>query len=344
MTDQSEQDDGAVTRAVAQFRRLARLAGADPLRLLPPDPLTGLVSLGAPVAALIDLTPLERLRDALATAATTPAETVRARVQPLVPGSKVRPNAPPPLAERTPRRATQRDTSLSRAAQAAVAALAGDVRVQEDRERGNTTSPGALAERRRALRRSLPQREGSTPQSLAAAALATARAGQPADPPRLLEHERVHRAGEDVSDVDAAPTAPQTPSETEQRAEVGKGRTFLGEGLRAALKNLDAVEATPRPADTPLTPEATTAPAPDTKSESQAGRTIGAGLKGAADVLAPSPAPRPVPEVGSPRPTSTDSPAESARGRRPRAAQAGLEITDELFEALYRSGVDQSWP
>ena len=58
--------NASLTPLVRQFTRLARLAAADPLRLLPLARLTQLAALGAPIAALLDVAPFERLREALA--------------------------------------------------------------------------------------------------------------------------------------------------------------------------------------------------------------------------------------------------------------------------------------
>ena len=69
----------ADARSCASSRRLARLAAADPLRLLPPDPLTRLAALGAPVAALLDVAPFERLREAMAGPAGCTARQCRTR-------------------------------------------------------------------------------------------------------------------------------------------------------------------------------------------------------------------------------------------------------------------------
>ena len=48
MVEQRENDDG-VTPLVRAFRRIARLAAADPLRLLASDPMVLMNTLSAPV-------------------------------------------------------------------------------------------------------------------------------------------------------------------------------------------------------------------------------------------------------------------------------------------------------
>jgi hypothetical protein len=57
-----DRDQMALARFVRELRHVARLAAADPLRFLPPDPLIRLASLVAPVARLLDAAPLETLR------------------------------------------------------------------------------------------------------------------------------------------------------------------------------------------------------------------------------------------------------------------------------------------
>ena len=65
----------AVTSQVAAFRRAARLAMANPLQFSPAGPLSVLQSLESAFVGLIDATPFARLRDAL-TAPAAPATTV----------------------------------------------------------------------------------------------------------------------------------------------------------------------------------------------------------------------------------------------------------------------------
>ena len=72
MAEQRNQDSNeSVTDQVAAFRRAARLADANPLRLLPTGALSVLQTLSAPFTDLINATPVTRLSEALATQAAT---------------------------------------------------------------------------------------------------------------------------------------------------------------------------------------------------------------------------------------------------------------------------------
>ena len=84
MDEPRQHDAGAsLTDSVRQFRRVARLADADPLRLMPLDALAQLASLSAPVADLIDLAPFERLRHGVAAPPAAPRrDPPRMRLQP----------------------------------------------------------------------------------------------------------------------------------------------------------------------------------------------------------------------------------------------------------------------
>jgi hypothetical protein len=44
------------------------------------------------------------------------------------------------------------------------------------------------------------------------------------------------------------------------------------------------------------------------------------------------------------RPGTSPAEAEAARRTQTRDRHAALDFTDDLFEALYREGVDLSWP
>src|SRR6266536_5259005 len=157
MNDPGEHNDGGLTRSVRQFRRIARLAGVDPLRLLPPDPLIHLASLGAPMAALIDVAPFERLREALAAAEPARSNASPARTRPLVPNATVRrPQAPGAPADGTVRSKARRDLGGLRAGRNTVVQFGNEERWREEPVR-NTVSP-TLAQRRADLRRGVLQR------------------------------------------------------------------------------------------------------------------------------------------------------------------------------------------
>ena len=67
MAEQRNQDSNeSVTDQVAAFRRAARLADANPLRLLPTGALSVLQTLSAPFTDLINATPVTRLSEAIA--------------------------------------------------------------------------------------------------------------------------------------------------------------------------------------------------------------------------------------------------------------------------------------
>ena len=131
-----------LTDCVRRFRRVARLAAADPLRLLPPDALADLVSLSAPIVALIDLAPFERLR---ALAAAPPAaprrDGPRMRLQP-VSGTRKDPRTTPAAVSSAP----------APAADPGNAAVVSRQRSTEEPPRREAPL-ATLAERRAALRR-----------------------------------------------------------------------------------------------------------------------------------------------------------------------------------------------
>jgi hypothetical protein len=340
-----EHDDGALTRSVREFQRLARLADVDPLRLLSPDPLARLESLGAAVAGLIDIEPFERLRDALAsTEPSARGDARRARGQPLVPSARgARPRASPALPDRSSRAVPARDAGTSSASQDGAAPPASEGRLRGERGRSDASSPPTLAQRRGELRRSLPNRvpsqlpsaapaqdspparnarDASTPQSSAGAPPARDRATDAtvAAPARLLPPLRVQSdivpRGERMSDQDGL--SGMRGVETFPRPDDGAA----GAGIAAAV----AADGAAR--------EASTA------NDAQAAATSGAEV-----VARPLAAWAPFPADDGLRPRSAASPVAAAM-RRPQSwnPSAGLELTDDLFEALYRNGVDVSWP
>src|SRR5215218_762941 len=151
MDEPRQHDRGAsLTRPVRQFRRVARLAAADPLRLMPFDALLQLVTRGAPVADLIDLAPFERLRRAIPAPAPAPRRDLpRMRLQPSA-GHDV-PVKPKAAVSALSPQVAARNAAPQRAWQEAPSSPA-HVRLAGGTDR-DAASPTTLAERRAALRR-----------------------------------------------------------------------------------------------------------------------------------------------------------------------------------------------
>jgi hypothetical protein len=345
-----EHDDGALTRSVRRFQRLARLADVDPFRLLSPDPLARLESLGAVVAALIDVEPFERLRDALAsTEPSARGDARRARGQPLVPSARgAKPRASPAVPDRTSRAAPARDAGTSRAGQDRAASPASGRRPREEQDRSNASSMPTLAQRRGELRRSLlhPNAHSQLPSADAAQDLPPARKLR--DPPRLQSSAGAPRARERVNDATVTAAARLLPPPQAQPHTVPRGDQAIdGNGLSSAPAKMQDLEASHRPDDgasVALIPAA--AAADGAAFEKSTANDARAAAAGTTDVFARPPAARaPSPADDGLRPRRAASPVAAAV-RRPQSwnPSAGLELTDDLFEVLYRNGVDLSWP
>src|SRR5574341_266864 len=155
MNEPRQHDAGAsLTDCLREFRRAARLAAADPLRLLPLDPLTRLASLSAPITALFDLAPFERLRDAVAAPPVAPhRDAPRMGLQPFA-GTcyDARTKAAAIVGAAAPEVATKNGapTVARRAASSSPASHEPSAQQPVRRESVSTTT---LAERRAALRR-----------------------------------------------------------------------------------------------------------------------------------------------------------------------------------------------
>lgn len=344
-----EHDDGALTRSVWQFRRLARLAGADPLRLLSPDPLASLESLGASVAALIDIEPFERLRDALA--ATEPAaasDARRARRQPPVPSAgKARPRASPALPDRASGTPPARDAGTFSAGQDRAALPASERPLREERGRSELSPPPTLAQRRGELRRSLLHQGAPSQLPFAAPAEEPPLDGNARDPSTPRSGAGAPRARERVTDATVTVARLLPPLRVQPHIEPRGERAIDGNGLSSAPAETQDLEASRRPDDgasVALVPAA--AAADGAAIEASTANDAQAAATGTTDVFARPPAARaPSPADDGPRPRRAASPLAAAM-QRPQSwnPSAGLELTDDLFEVLYRNGVDLSWP
>jgi hypothetical protein len=335
-----EHDDGALTRSVREFQRLARLADVDPLRLLSPDPLARLESLGAAVAGLIDIEPFERLRDALAsTEPSARGDARRARGQPLVPSAReARLRASPSLPDRTSRAVPARDAGTSSAGQDGAPPPASEGRLRGERGRGDASSPPTLAQRRGELRRNLPNRgvPSQLPSAAPAQDLPTARNAR--DASTLQSSAGTPPARDRVTDATVAAAA-RLPPDIVPRGERMSDQEGLSRmrGVETFRRSDDGAAGAVIAAAAAADGAARDA---DTANDAQAAATAGA------EVFAqPLAAPAPSPANDGLRPRHAASPVAAAM-RRPQSwnPSAGLELTDDLFEVLYRNGVDLSWP
>ena len=336
--DEPRQHDAAasLTDCVRQFRRVARLAAADPLRLLPLDPLTQLASLSAPVTTLIDLAPFERLRHAVAAAPATPRhDPPRMRLQPLASAGhdvRAKPAAgSAPLSQVTSRNAAPPDARREPSSSTAASTM-------------------TLAERRAALRRRTVD-AGSSPRSSSplaaqAAAATGSRSTSPHEASEIAVGGRSRRGGNEEIGDQTLRTRPMPvdPLLFERDHETSPASDPLAS---AALDRgtYDALLADdPRAGSAPSNPSS--APGPLAEFEIPAGRDMLAaavrrdpndpGLSAVA--YAPS---SPVAGRWSPG-TRADA---GAAPRRPAWEPPGeSELADALFETLYRDGVDLPWP
>lgn len=329
--------DAPLTPFVRQFRRVARLAAADPLRLLPLDPLTQLVTLGAPIAALLDVAPFERLREAIAgPAAARRSNVAHGRLQPLsdrdTPGrtrsAALAANppsgdaAPGPAVPTAARRVTspRPTTSLSSAPQP---------RVREP------ASTATLAERRAALRRVSAEpasRSRSTTPEVARASKGNGVSTAPSsareislrhacerndeapgqmrrDEPATPFAARVSRQGtHEPSPIHARGTGTRQSDAVLPPAGLGSlEATFVGDGRQSTLRSARI--------DRDLSaPSGVSSPRSRALSPSAAG--------------------------AMPQPADTNAAKRNGAPEPP----AAFELADALFETLYRDGVDLSWP
>jgi hypothetical protein len=346
MDERREHHGPSLTDHVRQFRRVARLAAADPLRLLPVDALARLASLGAPVAELIELAPFERLRDALtAPPAASRRETPRARVQPFAPvgGDVLKPTATPetllPLRSAGRNDAAQGTRTLPSASASPLGA--GELL------RRNETPATALADRRAALRRTIGAESPAATATLVTQPAAVTdpqrtRANQArevslrrgrtvlseesdAQPRRLTPVPASPITGESGSVTSAGQLAPAVPARPVQRAS-------FADTVRTAPGSSD-------PSSASMPPVAVDVPTahdmPPAALRSEPGDTGSSTLSRSRS----SPAASHWPERG--QTFHADACEARRRGWKP---ENDSDLAESLFEALYRDGVDLPWP
>jgi hypothetical protein len=337
MTDPLTPDPNVtLTALVRQFTRVARLAAADPLRLMPLDSVAELEVLGAPIAALLDVAPFARLRDAIGgTAAARRGNAARGRLQPLserdtagraklastgatsTSGEGTGQTAVPSATRRSP---SARPTgSLSPASQ-----------IPERRESASITT---LAERRAAVRRAAAEPSSRSRPTATESGRADAESGtstaQPGAREISLRHlrQRHDEAAEHRHEEPAIPIAAHLLRERahesspldEPATEAAEHETTLPPDRLARFEQTrvggEAQSTRPR----------STADAEPAAASGAASRRVAALTP---DVIGITPR------------------ADASAEPRPRASQpaADADLADDLFEALYRDGVDLSWP
>ena len=331
MNERPQYDDGiSLANGIRQFRRIARLASADPLRLLGLDPLRRVASLTASATALMNVAPFERLRDAIiAPRATSSQQAARSRLPlPLLNETGKRSGAPAAPA----RHAAQHSAEASR--HPGLVARAGDRRVHAD-EPQRSMPPATLAERRAAARRATESPDSATQSSSGIfIQREPTTESSPGGPIELretagalgpyMQHDVtagfLHRsnAGPDGLDLfdSEEPRRPSQPFTPLREAPPGTQSTDTAPFITADRATFE--------------PDATFTSAARhpgfTPSEERTGPRRGAGLS-------------PFAEANSSRPIAR------AHGQHvPREPVTQSELADELFETLYRSGVDLPWP
>ncbi len=350
MNEDHELDSAALTRLVQRFRRLARLAAVDPLRALPRDPLEPLALLSEPVDALVAAEPLERLRQA--TDAPVPEAhpaVARSTGLPLVPRVVPTTTAAALTSRTTPTAAAHDRLAATGPRRVSMPPALGTRSEGTPMRTAAPASAATIAERRRALR--LGARSVS-PAAPASAAMSTVPHASPTNvrtsplPPRGA--------------AAMPPAAARTAHATSTAARVAARRASARRVDREARPDLarispssilDAVRAAaPAPTSRP-----TIAVASDTPVRAYASdATAAAALEqleqagSAPSSLARSPAAHALSTAAVLPPTLADPVAWTSRAAAPRSRagdpRAGLDLADDLFETLYREGVDLSWP
>jgi hypothetical protein len=358
---ENREPDVALTRFVGQFRRCARLAAADPLRLLPPDPTVRARSLAAAVAALIEVAPFEPLRRTIASAAPDGrADVVRARVQPFAQGARrARPQAAPDVSGRAAHASAARAAGTPASRHSAPLPQVAGARATHEHARSDTSSPSTLAERRRALRRDARLGSTTAPSPLAAALAAVAATTTPDVVPRRPAGSSTSRAAVRVADA--------TPAPHQLRAEASRRRLLPPSAALAAVRASASEAAPAEDASRHISEDAAglvgagaaTAGAPGVAAIGMATRAPfdeDAALHEQRNTVAASRVwpPPAVADGASPDgalapslpPRRGESLADVDPIRRSRSADrdARLGFADDLFEVLYREGVDLSWP
>jgi hypothetical protein len=352
MDEPRQHDRGAsLTDAVRQFRRAARLAAADPLRLMPLDALVQLAPLCAPVTDLINLEPFERLRRGVAAAPAAPRrDPQRTRQQPFAgTGGDVRQKPAAAASAPTPQVVTRNATPPD--ARREPSSSPAPVRFTGEPLRRDNASATTLADRRAALRRR------------------TIGAGSPAGSASPFAAQTAASSRSTVSD-DAREIG------VGARARQGVNEEIGGQPLRRGPLPVDPVlldrdsliSASNDPGASAALDRAThealfaddarTASAPTDESsgrpphaavEIPAARNMpAAALRSGPNDLEPLAVAyarsSPVPEVspqGARRPQPDIGAAQRGRAWEPHGES---EAADALFEALYRDGVDLPWP
>jgi hypothetical protein len=350
MNEHPEHDaNPSLAHVVGQFRRVARLAAADPLRLLPLDPLTWLQSLSAPMAALIDVAPLERLRQAMAGAAAQSRPAVpRSRVQPFVRNEGgMRPRAAA-VSAALPRETEQHEAATS-ARHQAPAPHSRDMSIGGEWPRHEAPAPLTLAERRAALRRSIAGGDGpagSLPPAAAEARAATGARRTPSNE-ELDARGRVAAARSPMGE--AAP--PATANDVES--------SLIGREEQDVLPEEQLLDVSRRSSDNPLLldePQHTPTQRNAVNAVTQRAEHDSATMADMPPAVE-SRQSRFAPAVDHPATASriagatlpghrAATPADTGAARRQPDHQSTTQndLADALFETLYRSGVDLSWP
>jgi hypothetical protein len=352
MHDPRKQDEVAsLTQSVRQFRRAARLAAADPLRLLALDPLTRLASLSAPIAALIDIAPFERLRQTVAAPEAASRRTARGRLQHFIGGDAAVRTRPAPVAS-----ASSHEAATGHAAPAAARQVtsppASHVPSGPERLRREAGSVTTLAERRAALRRgNVESRSPSRPTS-GGVAQAEARTGSGhtpfAEAREIQTHGHRQRTDEEADLLRQLAAVPFEPAAIDREdASAPIDVPFGLDDLHGAARqpwSIDERQAASRRNDDTFAPAAAApfgVPPADEASPSAARR-------GRADLSPSAAAEDPSPHFPGLSPTvaQTTPPADADATRRRRASdpKSEVDLADALFETLYRDGVDRSWP
>jgi hypothetical protein len=330
-------DARTLTRLVGRFRRLARLAAADPLRGLPADPVTALAVLGAPVTALITFAPLERLRQALAPPAHAAAAGVgRGRLRPLGDRAAAARSGGSPAPAGRPARPVSPPDALA-TARRPVQARTSEAQTGPARGRRDAPSIAILGQRRAAARRAAAA-TGTPPSRALEAPPPTAAAPGASRATRPFPEAEVARREPDAT----APVAPTTwPALLRQLLEAAHHdppRAWNVLPPAASGGELD-------PADG--APASRVDVAPSSAAGLERGALDGSPRSAAGALVTPSP-PRPVsaPVAGDPAAVRAGSRRGGDAARSPRSSGdgAGLGPADELFESLYREGVDLTWP
>ena len=344
MVEQRENDDG-VTPLVRAFRRIARLAAADPLRLLAADPMVLMNALGAPVEALIGIAPFERLRSAVATpAADTRRDSTPARVQPLpLPlartSAATRPGAIQALGQTVSRAiAPARDAGLRLARSDTNARRSSDAAESLERR---SSRPATLAQRRATLRRTLNANAALQVSPAASAAFASSASSAQGTPPPAANAV----AGMIATGVGSALRAallgfaPRASSGTDLAASVGPGAQAAGTSAAAGAVTVVAQGVV----DAAVAAVSASGMAPElaTAQTRQATTSSASGAATSRNSPVPGQATS-TPSLDSRAGTQGFAAASQSQGHPP--AVSGFDFADDLFEALYRSGVDLSWP